>query len=296
MDPAMNNDPKYDHIDRELSRTYFGGNLSTSPVDNTGIEFDPGERKTARSVFLGWTLKIVIAVVILAVASGAVAFFLRGKKIFFTVVDKRPEGKSAARTVSLGIAGLLGRKTEAVKIPRDTDILFDFESIDMDWEIPSWASDKSDHVARDLTVTQGMASEGKGSIELYVDFPKDAWTAAYIEITQNFDLSEYSDLAADIYIPDSCPKDLRAKFIVTVGKDWRFVEMSRRRPLVPGKWTTITADISDNSHDWQRTVVNTEFRKDIRKLGIRIEANAGPSYSGPIYVDNIRVWRNENQP
>jgi hypothetical protein len=74
-----------------------------------------------------------------------------------------------------------------------------------------------------------------------------------------------------------------------VGEDWAWTEMARLVKLVPGEWTTITASIVPGSSDWRRIEVTDKFRADVRKLGIRIESNMRPVYSGPIYIDNIRV-------
>jgi hypothetical protein len=35
--------------------------------------------------------------------------------------------------------------------------------------------------------------------------------------------------------------------------------------------------------------VTEAFRQDIRKIDIRVESNNKPAYSGPFYIDNIRV-------
>ena len=67
--------------------------------------------------------------------------------------------------------------------------------------------------------------------------------------------------------------------------------MSRSAPLIPGEWTTLTANVEPGSYDWKRVVPDEEFAEDIRKVAIRIEANRKPQYSGTINIDNIRVGR-----
>ncbi|MBU1851963.1 MAG: hypothetical protein KJ995_06120, partial [Candidatus Omnitrophica bacterium] len=148
-----------------------------------------------------------------------------------------------------------------------------------------------DHVAVDLSRITGMASSGKGSLEIYAKFTGGEWTAAYIEIVQYLDFGDHDFIAADIYVPRSCPKGLKAKFIVTAGENWRFVEMTRGVPLIPGGWTTIQADITEESRDWRTHDRNADFRSDVRKFGIRVESNLRPAYSGPIYIDNVRVGK-----
>jgi hypothetical protein len=74
--------------------------------------------------------------------------------------------------------------------------------------------------------------------------------------------------------------------ILTVGEEWKFTEMSRTVALVPGKWTNITADLLPGSRSWKMTDVDDNFRRDVRKIHIRIESNKA-AYKGPIFIDNI---------
>ncbi|MFH1552340.1 MAG: hypothetical protein ABID83_01705, partial [Candidatus Omnitrophota bacterium] len=71
--------------------------------------------------------------------------------------------------------------------------------------------------------------------------------------------------------------------------NWKFVEMSRSVPLIPGEWVTITANIEPGSYDWKRIVPDETFAGDVRKIAIRIESNNKPAYTGPIYIDNVRA-------
>jgi hypothetical protein len=45
--------------------------------------------------------------------------------------------------------------------------------------------------------------------------------------------------------------------------------------------------------DWKRTKVDKEFKADVRKVAVRIESNKTP-YTGPIYIDDIRVYSQES--
>ena len=168
-------------------------------------------------------------------------------------------------------------------------VLFGFEEEFPTWEIPDWCFEKEDYVGESFAISQKVANEGKSSFELMTDFPGKRWTAAYVEVQEYFDWTAYSQISADIYVPEEASFGLRAKFIITVGDDWKWTEMSRLTKLVPGQWTTISASIVPGSNDWRRTQVTDEFRADIRKLGIRVESNMRPVYSGPVYIDNIRL-------
>ena len=189
--------------------------------------------------------------------------------------------------LALAVLGLLFAGT-AVHA-EDSTVLFDFESGLQGWEIPDWAYEKPDHVQKELNASNQYASEGKQSLEIDVEFPGGRWTGAIVEIMQYFDWTDYSAIACDIYLPKDAPLGLRGKMILTVGDSWRWVEMSRSFGLVPGKWVTMTADIRSGSIDWRRVQVDEAFRQDVRKLDIRVESNNKPAYTGPIYVDNIRV-------
>ncbi|MGB2661287.1 MAG: hypothetical protein WBB86_08700 [Candidatus Omnitrophota bacterium] len=172
---------------------------------------------------------------------------------------------------------------------RNVKTLYDFEVDEDGWEIPAWEVDKPDHVARSLKRTDAFANSGSGGLELIAEFSGGHWTAALIEVQQYLDLSNYDGIQADVFVPADCPEGLRARLILTVGGDWRFVEMSRSVRLVPGEWTTISANMLEGGSDWKRAKVDEAFRSDVRKIALRIESNRKPAYSGPIYIDNIRV-------
>ena len=170
-------------------------------------------------------------------------------------------------------------------------IIFGFEGSLQGWEVPDWAYEKPDHVQREIEVSSSVASEGTSSMEIDAEFPGGRWTGAIVEIMQYFDWSDYTTLACDLYIPEDAPVGLKAKIILTVGDSWKWVEMSKAYDLKPGKWVTMIADLKPGSIDWRRVEVDDRFRRDIRKMDIRVESNNKPAYTGPIYIDNVRVMR-----
>ena len=141
----------------------------------------------------------------------------------------------------------------------------------------------------DIDASSEYASTGNESLEMIVDFPGGRWTGAIVEIMQYFDWADYSAVACDLYIPKNAPLGLRGKMILTVGDSWKWVEMSKSTNLKPGEWVTVKADLRPGSIDWRRVQVDDAFRQDVRKLDIRVESNNKPAYTGPIYVDNIRL-------
>ena len=169
------------------------------------------------------------------------------------------------------------------------DILFDFKGGLQGWEIPDWAYEKPDHVQKEISVSDKFSSDGNSSLEMIVEFPGGRWTGAIVEIMQYFDWTDYNSVVCDVYIPDTAPEGLDAKIILTVGDTWKWVEMSRSFNLVPGQWVTIKADLLPGSIDWRRVQVDDAFRQDVRKIDIRVVSNGKPAYTGPVYIDNIRV-------
>ncbi|MBD3379587.1 MAG: hypothetical protein GF408_03890 [Candidatus Omnitrophica bacterium] len=169
---------------------------------------------------------------------------------------------------------------------------YDFESNLNGWEVPMWALGKTDYVAQNPPlVSKDAASKGEASMKVMMDYPGGKWAAGLVEIQQFLDISPYRAIMTDIYLPADAPEGLKAKIILTVGSNWKFVEMSQSIPLVPGEWTTIKASIEPGSYDWKRVVPDETFAEDIRKIAIRVVSNNKPVYNGPVYIDNIRVGR-----
>jgi len=170
------------------------------------------------------------------------------------------------------------------------DLIFGFETTLQGWEIPDWALEKDDHVAKSATLSREHASEGQYSLKLVADFPGGgAWTAALIEVMEYFDWSTYSVISVDVYIPEGATNKLKGEIIFTVGEDWTWTEMSRTTKLKTGEWTTIKANMKPGSKTWRRYKPDDEFRADVRKVAIRIASDKFPVYNGPIYIDNIRL-------
>ncbi|MBL7157586.1 MAG: hypothetical protein ISS92_05460 [Candidatus Omnitrophica bacterium] len=170
-------------------------------------------------------------------------------------------------------------------------VLFSFEKDEEGWEVPDWALDKDDHAAESVEISSDVASEGNLSLKMNSNFPGRIWSAAIIEHEQYFDFSPYREIAVDVYIPADTPLGLRAKIILTVGEGWKWTEMTRSIPLIPGEWITIRGNIAPGSYDWKRVLPDETFREDIRKLVVRVESNKRPVYKGPVYIDNVRIGK-----
>ncbi|MBI2885380.1 MAG: hypothetical protein HYY15_04320 [Candidatus Omnitrophica bacterium] len=169
-------------------------------------------------------------------------------------------------------------------------LLADFENGLEEWEIPNWALTSADYACKEVTPAADFVSTGKGSAQLMVDFPGGGkWTGAYLErVMYVTDWGQFSSVAGDVYLPYDAPEGLKARFILTVGEQWQWTEMNRAINLKPDQWTTISANLKPGSLDW-KFFPDEGFRKDIRKIGIRIESDRDPAYKGPVYVDNVRL-------
>ncbi len=204
----------------------------------------------------------------------------RASGILKTVSVLRGRGPLAAAGMILGMAAI----AQAAEI-----VIYGFEESLDGWTIPQWAQVSEDYVAKDLKISSEQASEGHSSMRLWVDFHGGRWTGAYVERqVEVTDWTGFGSLAADVFIPAEAPAGLQGKIILTVGDQWKWTEMNRAIPLTPGKWTTITVQLKPGSMDWS-FFPDEQFRTSVRKIGVRVESNQKPVYSGPIYIDNIRL-------
>lgn len=189
----------------------------------------------------------------------------------------------------LGVAALLMLGSAALAEDLKEIVLFDFEASVQEWVIPNWARESAESVGKILSTSEEFASHGKGSLQLLADFPGERWTGAYAEVLMHVtDWSPFGFLSVDVYLPSNAPAGLEGRIILTIGETWQWTEMNRSIPLKPGKWTTITVNLKPGSLDW-KFFPDESFRKDIRRVGFRVESNKKPVYSGPVYFDNIRL-------
>ncbi len=169
-------------------------------------------------------------------------------------------------------------------------IMYDFEGSTQDWVIPEWAVTSLDYVGKSISASEDFASHGKGSLQVLTAFPgAGKWTAAYVEIDVPVtDWSQFGAIASDVYVPYNAPAGLQARLILSIGENWQWTEMSRPSKLKSDKWTTVTANLKPGSMDW-KFFPTESFRKDIRRVGIRVESDKAPAYTGPIFIDHVRL-------
>lgn len=181
------------------------------------------------------------------------------------------------------------------------DIRFTFDDRIGGWDVPDWAFEKKDYVAGEVLLTGETVKTGSGALEVVCDFPGNRWAAALVELERDMDLSEYNSISADIFIPQGAPQGFfKARFIITAGIGWYFIEMREPVDLLPGQWVNLTAKIEKQEElvsAWKGRGESRLFSNIhlVKKLAIRIEYNASPpqtigaSYHGPIYIDNVVI-------
>ncbi|MFH1239088.1 MAG: hypothetical protein V1653_03140 [bacterium] len=212
------------------------------------------------------------------------------RKLIIRVETDKPSYKGSFYIDNIEMTVLPSDKgTKAVPQIATSNLIFSFEKDTEDWDVPDWVKESKDYVAGDILTSGKYASEGKSSLEVGADFPGSRWTAVYVECVQNFDWTEAWDIAADIYVPKSTPPGLMGKIVLTTGEEWKWREMKYPVPLNPGEWMTIEANLRPGSIDWKGMQPDDAFRKNIKKIGIKIYSDKKPVYKGSIYIDNIRT-------
>ncbi len=168
-------------------------------------------------------------------------------------------------------------------------VIYGFEDNLEGWVIPDWAKSSPDYVAKSLAISQEHIEEGKCSLELQANFPGGQWAGAYVEReVETTDWTPFGSVSVSLFLPSDAPSGLHGRIILAIGGQWQWTEMNHSVPLTPGGWVTLTANLKPGSMDW-KFFPDDAFRQDVRKIGVRIESDRGPSYSGPIFLDNVRL-------
>ena len=189
-------------------------------------------------------------------------------------------------------------------------VIFDFETGTEGWWIPEWSEEKGDYATKALNSSEKFAKRGKSSIEVISDFPKEGWHAGIVDVEGPFDWSKYKKVKCDIYAPKNAPPKLKARLAITVGEKWLWLDLARAVNLEPGEWVTVSGNLELGNDAWKRTKMvekkgrdgkiygyvekaereplTQDYVSDIKVFSIRIEAENNP-YSGPVYIDNIRL-------
>lgn len=182
------------------------------------------------------------------------------------------------------MASLLAASASAAEI-----VIYGFEGSPEGWQIPDWAKSSADYVGEELSISNAHQGQGQYALEVRLEFPGGRWAGAYVEREAEVtDWTPFGQLSADLYLPPEAPAGLAGQIILTVGESWQWTEMNRTVPLAPGQWTTIAVNLKPGSFDW-KFFPDDGFRRSVRKIGIRVESNNGPTYRGSVFIDNVRL-------
>ena len=165
-------------------------------------------------------------------------------------------------------------------------VIYGFEGTLRGWAIPDWAKSSTDYGGASLSISDAVAAEGHSALEIRAILSGERWSGAYVEReVEVTDWTPFGRLSVDVYLPPQAPEGLAGKIILTLGDQWQWTEMNRSIPLVPGEWMRIAVSLKPGSMDW-KTFPDDEFRKNVRKIGVRIESNK-TAYTGSMFLDNM---------
>lgn len=183
------------------------------------------------------------------------------------------------------------------------DIVFDFEKSTGQWDIPDWVYGNNDYVASEVKIAPGQGRQGRNALEMIFDFPGNRWAAALVEVEKDMDLTGYSVISAHIYVPREAPTGfLKARFIITAGAGWHFIQMRYPVSIVPGRWSKIEASLPENEEGVSAWSGSGDRRlhlhlDTVRKIAVRLEYDSapphvtGPEYKGSFFIDEVRITK-----
>jgi hypothetical protein len=129
-----------------------------------------------------------------------------------------------------------------------------------------------------ISVSSENATEGAQSLALdVVTTGGGTWQegGVFVQPEGGLDWSAYMQLKADIYLPEGADGFLSQIFLKT-GADWTWAN-TPDTPLVPGEWTTVTADLSAMGDSTQ-----------VYEIGVKAGSSTG-ALDGQILIDNVRL-------
>jgi len=189
-------------------------------------------------------------------------------------------------------------------------LIYSFEEDLEGWAIPDWSHEKVDYATKSVEVSKKKARDGKFSLKMNVEFPKEGWYAGVVDVEGPFDWSKYNAVLFDIYAPSKYLERVEARIAINVGKKWLWIEQRRPTKLERGKWTTVRADLTTGNTSWRKTEMvekkdkegkvrgyvaryitvelTDSYKKKVQIFTIRVEA-VNSRYKGAFYIDNIRL-------
>ncbi len=202
-------------------------------------------------------------------------------------------GRARARTAAwmagtLAVAVCAGRGAAAA--PANTRVLYDFEKPNHGWIVGPAFVAHSENGRAPAGKPAGIlrtprARSGRSVLRVQAHFPGDLM----VHVQPNADWSHYDRLLLDIYLPADAPRWIQALFVIRDRDLWWYQAMPVQW-LEPGKWQTISLDLSPHSSDWKAEdhmkAWDGYAAQRVRLFGIRLFSTA--AYRGDILIDNVR--------
>ncbi len=190
----------------------------------------------------------------------------------FEVYGVRAEGDYAALETVPPSDVPAAAEPEAAPAVLESSLLYSFED-----DLGGWVMADYWPAGRALEQSTGQATEGSASLMLSGEFSGTTWEemGVYIDPPDGLDLSAYDALSLDVYAPAEASGFIAQVFMKT-GDGWAWVNTADTA-LVPGEWTTITAELSKMGDP-----------AAVKEIGVKIGTST-TAFSGAFYVDNVQV-------
>ena len=144
------------------------------------------------------------------------------------------------------------------------------------------------HGTESIARVDHHSTDGEGALEVLARYPGEAAILRQVEA----DWHTYDRLAFDVFVPAGAPNDMRVMVYLRDGDLWWY-ETLLPTFLRPGDWTKLLVDLSGEVTTWEpkghAKVFDRYALQRVRVMGIRI-FGARP-HRGPLYLDNIQLWR-----
>ncbi|HLX63111.1 MAG TPA: DUF5060 domain-containing protein [Planctomycetota bacterium] len=146
--------------------------------------------------------------------------------------------------------------------------------------------------AAKLAIVESHASQGRKSLSVPVRFPDPVTIIRANNIADGRQMVGVRFIAYDVWVPPECPGFVGCLFFMK-DKDGLWYQARSRAALLPGQWTTVTADIRGGSPDV--TPLGHQGQWDdnqamqIRTIGLTFYGDK--EFNGSVLVDNFRGWQ-----
>ena len=144
------------------------------------------------------------------------------------------------------------------------------------------------HTAEEPRIATTHATDGSEALEVTAKYPGEAAIWRVVED----DWHTHDRLALDVFVPPDAPNDMRVMVYLRDGDLWWY-EALLPTYLRPGDWTKLLVDLSGQITHWEPRGHDKVFTRyalqRVRVLGIRVFGHR--PYRGPLYLDNIQLWR-----